>query len=110
MGWTMQPWKITLIIIILAAAFIRVYTALDCDTIPDSEEAGDTDISTTPRDTDGDGIADFRDPDSDDDGLPDLWEDENSLNPHCTRERDEEGCEGEAVPASLGKSLGRSEC
>ncbi|MBU8920333.1 MAG: glycosyltransferase family 39 protein [Bacteroidales bacterium] len=31
----MRPWKTILIITILAAAAIRVYTALDCDTVPD---------------------------------------------------------------------------
>ena len=46
----------------------------DADGFPDSEEAGDTDLTTPPVDTDGDGVPDFRDPDSDDDGLSDSAE------------------------------------
>lgn len=47
----------------------------DNDGIPDSLEAGDSDLSTRPTDFDGDGLPDFRDPDSDNDGVPDGDED-----------------------------------
>jgi hypothetical protein len=46
----------------------------DNDTVPDSVEAGDDDLTTYPVDSDRDGIPDFRDPDSDDDGLSDAEE------------------------------------
>ena len=41
----------------------------DGDTIPDHEEAGDSDVSTPPIDSDADGLPDFVDADSDADGL-----------------------------------------
>ncbi len=49
------------------------YQDLDSDNygLPDIDEAGDTDLLTTPVDTDGDGHPDFRDSDSDNDGLAD---------------------------------------
>jgi len=43
----------------------------DGDTIPDSIEAGDTNLDTTPVDSDGDGTPDFRDLDSDANGRDD---------------------------------------
>ncbi|MCZ7679690.1 MAG: hypothetical protein M5U28_13385 [Sandaracinaceae bacterium] len=46
----------------------------DADGIPDATEAGDADVETQPVDTDMDGIPDFRDPDSDNDGLSDADE------------------------------------
>jgi len=46
----------------------------DDDGIPDSVEAGDTDINTPPIDTDGLGYPDFIDPNSDNDGIPDSVE------------------------------------
>ncbi len=51
----------------------------DRDGINDSADAnntvfGDPDLNDTPRDTDGDGVADFRDLDSDNDGINDLTE------------------------------------
>jgi Bacterial TSP3 repeat len=53
----------------------------DADTILDAVEAGDADVQTAPVDSDGDSIADFRDPDSDNDGLPDLDEVANGTDP-----------------------------
>ncbi|MEM9068253.1 MAG: VWA domain-containing protein [Myxococcota bacterium] len=46
----------------------------DADGYSDMEEAGDSDLATSPVDTDLDGIPDFRDPDSDNDGLSDAAE------------------------------------
>lgn len=46
-------------------------TDSDFDGIPDSEEAGDTDLGTPPVDTDGDELPDYRDADSDSDGVLD---------------------------------------
>jgi hypothetical protein len=46
----------------------------DADGIPDSVEAGDTDLNTPPVDTDHDGLPDFIDTDSDGDGIPDSAE------------------------------------
>ncbi len=49
-------------------------TDSDNDGIPDSEEAGDSDIRTPPVDSDFDGTPDFQDTDSDDNGIPDETE------------------------------------
>ena len=49
----------------------------DGDGIPDAIEAGDDDLDTPPRDTDGDGTPDFLDLDSDNDFIPDAQEDKN---------------------------------
>ncbi|MBI5499103.1 MAG: hypothetical protein HY907_02600 [Deltaproteobacteria bacterium] len=46
----------------------------DGDDIPDSVEAGDSDLRSPPLDTDRDGTADFLDGDSDDDAIPDAEE------------------------------------
>jgi len=46
-------------------------TDSDADSIPDSFEAGDSDLATPPVDSDGDGVADAYDTDSDDNGLLD---------------------------------------
>ena len=43
----------------------------DGDGIEDRAEAGDTELSTPPRDLDADGLPDFLDTDSDNDGVPD---------------------------------------
>jgi hypothetical protein len=52
----------------------------DGDVIPDAVEVG-SDVAH-PRDTDGDGIIDALDRDSDNDGLSDFWEQANGYNPH----------------------------
>ena len=44
----------------------------DDDGYPDSEEAGDADLDTYPLNSDDDNISDWRDPDSDNDGVDDL--------------------------------------
>ncbi len=49
-------------------------TDSDNDGIPDSVEAGDSDMSSEPVDTDGDGRPDFRDLDSDSDTISDQIE------------------------------------
>jgi len=49
----------------------------DDDGWPDVDEAGDADESTPPADTDMDMVPDFRDPDSDNDGLSDAEEREH---------------------------------
>ena len=46
----------------------------DNDGLPDSVEAGDSEVLTQPFDTDGDGIPDYRDLDSDADGIEDRIE------------------------------------
>ena len=46
----------------------------DNDTISDADEAGDTDLDTTPVDFDQDGQPDFRDLDTDNDTIPDADE------------------------------------
>lgn len=46
----------------------------DNDGIPDADEAGDTDIATTPVDSDGDGTPNFQDDDSDNNGILDATE------------------------------------
>ena len=46
----------------------------DGDGIPDSVEAGDSDLGTPPVDSDGDDTPDFLDLDSDDNGIPDSDE------------------------------------
>ena len=46
----------------------------DGDGIPDSVEAGDTNVGTAPVDSDFDGTPDFRDSDSDDNGISDMVE------------------------------------
>lgn len=46
----------------------------DNDGIPDSVEAGDSELSTPPRDADRDGTPDFQDLDSDDNLIPDADE------------------------------------
>ncbi len=53
----------------------------DGDGIPDSVEAGDSDVLTPPVDTDGDGLPDFRDLDSDGDALSDADEIAAGTNP-----------------------------
>jgi len=53
----------------------------DNDGLPDSVEAGDSDVATPPVDSDGDGIEDFRDPDSDNDGISDTDEVANGTDP-----------------------------
>src|SRR5690606_12663662 len=51
----------------------------DGDGIPDSVEAGDSDVNTPPVDSDGDGTPDFMDLDSDNNGIPDAVEGANDL-------------------------------
>lgn len=46
----------------------------DDDNVPDSEEAGDSDLATPPIDSDSDGIPDFIDADSDNDGITDGFD------------------------------------
>jgi len=53
----------------------------DNDGIPDSVEAGDSDVFSPPVDSDGDAIPDFRDPDSDNDGLSDRLENRLGTDP-----------------------------
>jgi hypothetical protein len=53
----------------------------DGDGAPDSVEAGDADVATTPQDSDRDGLYDFVDLDSDSDGLDD--EEEWDSPGHC---------------------------
>lgn len=52
--------------------YARYTKDADGDTVPDNIEVGDDPLH--PRDTDGDTIPDFIDLDSDNDGLPDAWE------------------------------------
>lgn len=49
-------------------------TDSDGDGIPDSVEAGDSDLTTPARDGDGDGIIDAQELDADDNGIPDAVE------------------------------------
>lgn len=68
-------------------------TDSDGDGIPDSVEAGDTDIRTPPVDSDFDGTPDFRDTDSDDNGIDDATEgsfdsDGDGIGNHADRDND----------------------
>lgn len=56
----------------------------DEDGITDSEEAGDRDLGTAPRDTDADMTPDFRDADSDSDGLSDRAERVDGTDPFAS--------------------------
>ncbi len=49
-------------------------TDADGDTLPDSLEAGDEDLTTAPNDSDSDGTPDFQDLDSDNNGIGDKEE------------------------------------
>ena len=52
------------------------------------------DASSTPPDNDGDYISDRNDPDDDNDGMPDTWEDDYGLNPlvdDAAEDKDEDG-------------------
>lgn len=61
----------------------------DDDGVPDSFEAGDTELDTMPFDTDHDGIPDFQDIDSDGDGVDDTVD--NCLYVYNESQRDFDG-------------------
>ena len=63
----------------------------DGDNILDADEAGDTDPSTPPVDTDMDGIPDFQDTDSDNDSLMDVQEAGDSSVDSTPVDTDEDG-------------------
>lgn len=79
----------------------------DADGMPDAGEAALNAPCGVPRDTDGDGIPNFRDTDSDNDGVDDFDEVRKGMNPHLSNS-DGDACDdfvefrfGECDPANF---------
>jgi cysteine-rich repeat protein len=72
----------------------------DNDTIPDSIEAGDSDLNTPPVDSDNDEIPDFRDTDSDNDNIPDIIETSEDLDGDGIPNYLDDDSDGDNIPDS----------
>ncbi len=103
-------------------------TDSDGDGIPDSVEAGDSDLATPPEDADNDGIPNFLDPDSDNNGILDKDDSQGDVDGDGRldfRDIDDDGdglsdvdeiageggdCDGNGTPDPLGTSASPKDC